>query len=168
MQSRAGQKYWELRCVSDPAAPRVFTQHGTTPPSFPQAGISTTGFLCCSEITVLAPLYAFAKSRDRRKNQLRLVIQRTLFPCATESSAICKTHESKAYSTARLAKEQNSLQNRYFCCVMWVCAPTSLPDPSAQPKGHVVPRATELRPHSSRARVGGAAQVDADTEAIRI
>lgn len=29
---------------------------------------------------------------------------------------------SKAYSTACLTEEQNSLENRYFCRVMWVCA----------------------------------------------
>lgn len=77
-----------------------------------------------------------------RKNQLCLVIQRTLFLCITESfSAICKTRESKAYSTAYLAKEQNCLQNRYFCRVMWACAQMSLPDPSVQPKDHVILRA---------------------------
>lgn len=68
---------------------------------------------------MLAPLYAFVKSLDMRKNQLCLVIQHTLFSCF---STICKTHESKAYSTAYLTEEQNCLENRYFCRVMWVCA----------------------------------------------
>lgn len=72
---------------------------------------------------MLAPLYAFVKSLDMRKNQLCLVIQHTLFSCITESfSTICKTHESKAYSTAYLTEEQNCLENRYFCRVTWVCA----------------------------------------------
>lgn len=72
---------------------------------------------------MLAPLYAFVKSLDMRKNQLRLVIQRTLFSCITESfSTICKIRESKAYSAAYLTEEQNCSENRYFCLVMWVCA----------------------------------------------
>lgn len=58
-----------------------------------------------------------------RKNQLCFVIQHTLFSCLTESfSTICKTHENKAYSTPYLTEEQNCLENRYFCRVMWVCA----------------------------------------------